>query len=152
MHIERKNFLVLWFLEIIEGKLSYIYILKISLPNLNFWPLSPSDKAQEVVSLIVSLSMSMVITNKNFERTKMHWFVPDMSQSPRQVTLLQKGTIHCSLHGYRLCGINTIKPEYVDSFLTNPQIKIWVMVKFWPADLELGLWKKYFLYACNKKS
>ena len=24
-------------------------------------------------------------------------------------------------------------------------IKIWVMVKVWPADLELGLWKKYML-------
>ena len=25
------------------------------------------------------------------------------------------------------------------------------MVKFWPADLELALWKKYFLFARNEK-
>ena len=34
---------------------------------------------------------------------------------------------------------------------TSDYIEIWVMVKFWPADLEFGLWKNYFLYVCNKK-
>ena len=30
-------------------------------------------------------------------------------------------------------------------------IEIWVMVKFWPADLKLGLWKKIFFYVCTQK-
>ena len=43
---------------------------------------------------------------------------------------------------------------YYTSLVVNKSwyIKIWVMVKFWPTDLELGLWKKYSLYACNQKS
>ena len=58
--------------------------------------------------------------------------------TPQVHTLLT--TLQCEGFGWPECAVRTFG-----------YIKIWVMVRFWPADLELGLWNKYFYMHAIKK-